>query len=69
MKLGSNVGHIAAIRTHQWKYVHDPADPGELYNMGDGPWELGNLVNEPEHEQVRDQLAGRLEGWLSGSGA
>jgi len=47
------------IRDHKWKYVFNPADTDELYDMENDPDELKNLVHEPACAQTLRLL--RLE--------
>lgn len=40
------------IRRGDWKYVHCPLDPDQLYNLSDDPRELTNLAGLPEAADV-----------------
>ncbi|UUZ86958.1 DUF4976 domain-containing protein [Paenibacillus sp. P26] len=37
------------IRTREWKYVWNPTDVDELYDLQADPHELHNVVRHPEH--------------------
>ncbi len=57
-------GRRKMVRTHQWKYVHDPmGDRDELYDLVNDPWELTNVINEPMHATVLAELRLRLADW------
>ena len=57
-------GRRKMVRTQSWKYVHDPlGDQDELYDLVNDPWELVNVVNEPQHAQVLAELRLRLADW------
>jgi arylsulfatase A-like enzyme len=46
-----------AIRTDGWKYVaRHPDGPFELYDMKVDPHERFNLIGQPHHREVREQL-------------
>jgi choline-sulfatase len=47
---------IVMIRRGEFKYIHSPADPEQLYHLGDDPQELRNLASGPE-------AAARLATW------
>lgn len=52
------------IRTHNWKYVHDPmGDKDELYDLANDPWELYNLAESPIYQEVVKDLYARYDGW------
>lgn len=40
------------IRREQWKYVHTPTDPDQLYDLQNDPDETRNLADHPEHSQT-----------------
>lgn len=46
------IAPIVMIRRGDWKYVHCPADPEQLYNLSDDPRELTNLAGAPEAADV-----------------
>jgi arylsulfatase A-like enzyme len=54
------------VRTPQWKYTRRfPDGPDELYDLRNDPGERVNLVARPEHAEVREQLAARLEAFFA----
>lgn len=57
-------GRRKMVRTPQWKYVHDPmGDHDELYDLVHDPWELENVVDEPQHEEIVAELRLQLADW------
>ena len=46
------VAPVVMIRSGDWKYVHCPLDPDQLYNLSDDPRELTNLADTPEAADV-----------------
>ncbi|OUC06973.1 hypothetical protein RY27_17745 [Litorilinea aerophila] len=57
-------GRRKMVRTRRWKYVHDPmGDRDELYDLANDPWELVNVVDEPQHRDVLAELRLRLADW------
>jgi arylsulfatase A-like enzyme len=52
------------VRTHDWKYVHDPlGDLDELYDLKNDPWELYNMAAVPEYREVASGLKEMYAGW------
>ena len=51
------------VRTERWKYVYIPHDLDELYDLQADPAEMNNLVNDPEHADVLNEMKARLLGW------
>jgi arylsulfatase A-like enzyme len=56
------------VRTAGWKYVYNPHDLDELYNLRDDPGELTNLAEHPEFAGVREEMQARLLGWNDATG-
>jgi arylsulfatase A-like enzyme len=56
------------VRTTGWKYVYNPHDLDELYNLRDDPGELLNLAEHPEFAGVREETQARLLGWNDATG-
>jgi arylsulfatase A-like enzyme len=57
-------GRRKMLRTREFKYVHDPmGDKDELYNLVADPWELTNVVDDPECANVLHDLRLRLADW------
>jgi len=42
-----------------------PRSAEELYDLQDDPWELHNLAGSEQHQDVRQELEGRLGDWMS----
>ena len=51
------------VRTHRWKYVYNPHDRDELYDMETDPFEMYNRISDPEVREALAQMKGRLLGW------
>jgi arylsulfatase A-like enzyme len=47
---------IKTIRTKQWKYNHYLNDSGELYDLAQDPYEMKNLIAEPEYKNTLNHL-------------
>jgi len=57
-------GRRKMVRTHDWKYIHDPmSDVDELYDLVNDPWELVNVVSDPAHKDVIADMQRRLMDW------
>ncbi|MCY9669199.1 sulfatase-like hydrolase/transferase [Paenibacillus alginolyticus] len=48
------------IRTSDWKYVWNPTDTDELYDMRADPNELSNIARHPDHAATVTELRHRL---------
>jgi arylsulfatase A-like enzyme len=48
------------IRTREWKYIWNPTDTDELYDMQADPYELSNIVHCPAHFETVAELRHRL---------
>ena len=66
-KLGSNSGHVAAVRTAGWKCVLDQTGERELYDLAADPWELCNLAGDPGHADRVERLSREIREWLTGT--
>jgi len=53
--------HTRAIRTEQWKYVHRPQGPYELYDLKADPYEKFNMYGQPTQAAIQQELKNRLE--------
>ena len=51
------------VRTKRHKYVYNPHDLDELYDLDKDPGELQNLVAEPGYRDVLREMKARLIGW------
>jgi arylsulfatase A-like enzyme len=57
-------GPVRMIRSKTWKYVHRyPYGPHELYDLIGDPGERTNLVDAPEHREVKEAMKAKLEEW------
>ena len=56
------------VRTRGWKYVYDPHDRDELYDMTNDPFEMDNRISDPEVRPVLEEMKGRLLGWNDATG-
>ena len=56
------------IRTATHKYVWNPQDVDELYDLDRDPAELTNVADRREYAAVRSMLSGRLRSWLRSAG-
>jgi len=52
------------VRTGQYKYVYNPPDTDELYDLAADPGELENLVDHPMYADVAARLRRRLHEWM-----
>ena len=51
------------VRTERWKYVYQPNDLDELYDLKTDPAEMHNLVNDQIYAEILDEMKARLLGW------
>eukprot|EP01051_Picozoa_sp_SAG22_P012996 SAG22_NODE_1407_length_4489_cov_3.308884_2_plen_169_part_00 len=60
-------GRRKMCRTVEWKYVHDPMQPGqdELYDLVNDPWELYNKAADtaPRYRAALVEMSRRLGDW------
>ncbi len=61
----SLAGRFRMIRTHEWKYIHNPGEKDELYNLKKDPYELKNLAGLSRYARIQDQLQSKLTTWKS----
>jgi len=58
-------GPVRMIRTKEWKYVHRyPYGPHELYDLVNDSGETVNKINNPECQDIRDEMCAQLEEWF-----
>ena len=57
----------AAI-TRRWKYVFDPDDAAELYDLDNDPLEMKNLAGDPRHAKTVDALHAECKEWHESHG-
>jgi arylsulfatase A-like enzyme len=51
------------VRTHGWKYVYNPTDLDELYDLESDPFEMINCISDAACSSVLDEMKARLIGW------
>jgi arylsulfatase A-like enzyme len=54
-----------AIRTSEWKYIHRPDGPFELYDLANDPSEKANLFGQPGHDETIASLRKRLDAFFA----
>ena len=52
------------VRTKDWKYVYNPYDADELYDMVHDPYEMRNLAADPAYGQKLQEMKARFLGWV-----
>jgi len=52
-----------AVRTRRWKYIHYLELQGmdELYDLKTDPYEMKNLINQPDAKKARDEMKKEME--------
>lgn len=59
------IAPLVMIRRGDYKFVHTPVDPDQLFDLGRDPHELTNLANDPEHAglvaEFRQEAAARWD--------
>lgn len=57
-------GRRKMVRTHEWKYVYDPmGDKDELYDLIKDPWELNNIIDNKDNNEVVAEMILMLLEW------
>jgi arylsulfatase A-like enzyme len=56
------------VRTARWKYVYNPHDLDELYDLERDAAEMANLADEPTCADVLQEMKARLLGWNDATG-
>ena len=56
--------HMTMLRTARWKFIDYDGLPPQLFDMHADPQELHDLGRDPACAAVREELRGRLFGWL-----
>ena len=54
-------GYWAGVRTDQFVYVETEGDLSELYDLQTDPFELNNLINDPQYQTVIADLKAKLQ--------
>ena len=58
------VGDIRrAVIAQRYKYIHDPDDVAELYDLREDPLEMRNLAADPAHQRVVSELHAEARAW------
>jgi choline-sulfatase len=58
------IAPIVMLRRGRWKLVHSPADPDQLFDLVDDPWERRNRAEDPDAAPVLAELrAGVAARW------
>jgi arylsulfatase A-like enzyme len=52
-----------AVVTQQYKYIYDPTDQPELYDLEQDPQETKNCAADPAYQSVRQELHQDLKSW------
>jgi choline-sulfatase len=59
------IAPLVMIRRGDFKFVHSPVDPDQLFDLSQDPQELSNLAGTPEHadrvEKFRQEVAARWD--------
>jgi len=56
------------VRSKNWKYVYNPADRDELYDLCSDPWETQNLAEDLACAPVLARMKDRLMQWMEQTG-
>ena len=48
------------IRTKEWSYAHHYSGDWVMYNLKNDPYQLDNLINNPEYDNQKKKLRGQL---------
>lgn len=59
---------VRAICNERYKYVFNPQDINELYDLKNHPYEMTNLANQPDTAAIESDLHNQLLDWLFGIG-
>ena len=63
------VGDIRrAVITQKYKYIHDPTDVPELYDLENDPLEMRNLASDSKYAEVVRELHEECKVWANGHG-
>ena len=61
---GHGEEHIGRlVVTDRYKYVANRGQMDELYDLANDPYELVNLIDDPEHKDVPSEMKARLSEW------
>ncbi len=57
------------IRTDRWKYIIYPeANRAQLFDLQDDPYEMHNLIGQPDNDELVAELKAKLKDWLIAHG-
>jgi arylsulfatase A-like enzyme len=58
------------VRTHRYKLIryHGTWDTNEFYDLAEDPYEMNNLIADPEHQALIQELSGEIYNWLESTG-
>jgi N-acetylglucosamine-6-sulfatase len=61
---------VHAVRTDRYKFIryHGIWDTNELYDLQEDPWEMNNLIESPDHQEMIHQMLDDLWTWLEETG-
>jgi len=59
---------VRAIRDERWKYVWNPQETDELYDLATDPYEMKNLAGDPVGAEAESRLREQLFSWLDDIG-
>ncbi|MBD3193710.1 MAG: sulfatase-like hydrolase/transferase [Candidatus Lokiarchaeota archaeon] len=52
-----------ALISDKYKFIYNERDLDELYDLEEDPYELNNLINDPQYSKIIDDLEKRLKIW------
>ena len=59
------VANQRMVRTRTHQFTFNSGDPGELYDLAEDPYQLDNRYGDPAYEDVRQDLIGRMDSYMS----
>lgn len=61
---------IFAVRTDEYKFIfnHGLWGINELYNIKEDPYEMNNLIRDPEHQERAKNMRNEIWSWLENTG-
>lgn len=60
----SQSGAMRMVRRGDWKLVFDMQGNGQLYDLGQDPFELDNLFDKPELAVIQSEMLAELLAWI-----
>ena len=52
------------VTDNRHKYIWNNGDRDELYDLETDPWELENLIDRPDQQNLAAELGDRLDEWM-----